>query len=216
VNGVLNTRLSDDVVTVRALAGFRHIGLREKLDEPVTITDPNGPTGLLLLGTVPTTLLGTVDTFQAHTDFYGGQVGARVGAQVGRVGLDVTGKVALGVSQQRVNIFGLSQDAAGNALAGGLRAMTSNIGRHTASDFAVAPEVGLNVVYRLTQGIALRAGYNFLYLSRVVRPTDQIDAVTNPGLVPSGRTFGTPGAPPARRSTARRATSGSTGSTPAW
>src|SRR5262249_52767131 len=87
VNGVINTTLSDDVVSVRALAGFRHIGLREEYGENVMITDPAGPTGLLLLGGVPTAALSTAERFQAHTDFYGGQVGARVGYQAARLGI---------------------------------------------------------------------------------------------------------------------------------
>ncbi|NBO90812.1 MAG: hypothetical protein EBV06_00620 [Planctomycetia bacterium] len=195
VNGVFDTAMSSGPLKVRGLVGFRQIGLRESYSESVTIQNPQGTPFALTFGGTTSLGLSTLDSFRADTDFYGVQVGTRVGYHFGRVDVDVTGKLAMGVSQQRVNISGLTTDVSGAALLGGLRALSSNIGSHTSNDFAVAPEIGLNVSYQVAKGVSLRAGYNFLYLSRVVRPTNQIDLVTNPGLVPSDPSFGTIGGP---------------------
>ena len=108
-----------------------------------------------------------------------------MGYQVGPFGIDLTGKVALGVSQQRVNISGLSQDAAGNTLPGGLRALTSNIGHFTRDRFSVVPEIGVNLSYHVTDRLRAFVGYDFLYWSNVVRPGDQIDRTLDVTLIPA-------------------------------
>jgi hypothetical protein len=46
--------------------------------------------------------------------------------------------------------------------------------------FAVVPEVGLNIGYRITEGVSVFAGYTFLYTNSVVRPAQQIDRNINP------------------------------------
>jgi hypothetical protein len=110
------------------------------------------------------------------------------------------GKVALGVTRQEVDIAGATVlfDPAGSPSAvepGGVQALTSNIGNYRQDEFAVVPEVGVNVAAEVMPGLRVWAGYTFLYWSNVVRPGDQIDPALNPGLVPTDVTFGTPGGP---------------------
>ena len=64
---------------------------------------------------------------------------------------------------------------------------TLQIGRYATDRFALAPEGQLNIGYQLTPCIRAQIGYDFLYLSSVVRPGNQIDntydGMTHP-LVP--------------------------------
>src|SRR5207244_9488477 len=67
---------------------------------------------------------------------------------------------------------------------GGTLALASNFGPSTRNEFAVVPEVGVNVGARLNGNVRLFAGYSFLYWSNVVRPGDQVDRVVNANLIP--------------------------------
>ena len=53
------------------------------------------------------------------------------------------------------------------------------MGSHDRNRFAVVPEVGLKVGYRLTSWASVFAGYTFLYASNVLRPGGQIDRNVN-------------------------------------
>ena len=63
---------------------------------------------------------------------------------------------------------------------GGYFALPTNIGHHTRTVFAVVPEVGLNVGYRITPWASVFVGYTFLYANDVVRPGNQINRNINP------------------------------------
>jgi hypothetical protein len=75
---------------------------------------------------------------------------------------------------------------------GGYFAAPTNIGERTRTVFAVVPEAGLNVGYRLTPWMSIVAGYTFLYASDVVRAPQQINRTVNyssfnaPPGVPTG------------------------------
>ncbi len=177
-----------------AICGFRYVQLNDGLGvgENLAIA-PNVP------GAGGTTF-AIQDQFDTVNRFYGGQIGLRDEVRRGRFFVDVSGTVALGAVQEVVDVGGATviTPPGGAAVVrdGGLLALPTNIGRHTQSRFAVLPEVGLNVGYQLTDGIRVYTGYNFLYLSNVVRPGDQIDRVLNPTQVPvSGGTGALVGAP---------------------
>lgn len=75
---------------------------------------------------------------------------------------------------------------------GGLLAQNSNIGTYTSDDFAVMPMVGLNAGLWVTEKFRVYAGYNFWYLSEVVRPGDQIDLGLNTNFLSTGTASGGP------------------------
>ena len=70
---------------------------------------------------------------------------------------------------------------------------TTNIGQQTRNQFEVVPEVQVRGGYNVTSNLRLFAGYDFLYMSRVVRPGDQIDTTLNltgnPAISGVGATF---------------------------
>jgi hypothetical protein len=160
------------------LVGFRTLGLNETLN----ITE-----GLIVLG--PGGGSFTVnDRFSAQNRFYGSQVGGIAEWHWGDWSLNVTGKFAMGTTQQLVDIQGstLTTDATGttHSALGGLLAQSTNIGRHPHDQFTVIPELGVNLGYQVTDHIRAFVGYNFLYWSSVVRPGSQIDPFVNRNLIP--------------------------------
>ena len=81
---------------------------------------------------------------------------------------------------------------------GGLFAQPSNSGTTSRNVFAVAPEVAMQVGFDWTPRLRSFVGYNFLYMSNVLRPGNQLDRNINPTqnafLVPPGTLMG-PAAP---------------------
>ena len=80
---------------------------------------------------------------------------------------------------ERVEIFG-STVANGVASPHGLLAQPSNSGSFQRNRFAVAPDLGANIGYQVTDHLRAFVGYDFLYLSEVVRAGDQVDLRVNP------------------------------------
>ena len=63
--------------------------------------------------------------------------------------------------------------------AGGYFATPTNFGERTRDVFAVVPEAGLTLGYRLTPAVSIVAGYTFIYASDVVRAPNQINRTVN-------------------------------------
>ncbi len=150
-----------------------------------------------------TNALTTVtDSFTTHNQFYGGQIGFDSEWKRGQWSLDLRGKLALGATEQQVNINGIETitppGGATSTFNGGLLALPSNIGNHSKTEFSVVPEVGLTLGYQLTSTIRLYAGYNFLYWTNVVRPGEQIDRNLDVTQIPN---FNIAGAKPISPST---------------
>lgn len=170
------------------LGGFRYVNLRETFS--FTTNSPNVPPR-------PADVFQTKDQFDTTNNFYGGQVGVRTRYGRGPWALNGTFKFALGAIVQSVDIDGflLTNDFNGfgepQRFPGGYFAQPTNIGNHSRTVFAVVPEIGLNVEYKVTNWITILLGYTFLFANNVVRPGDQIDRGINPTQSAS---FG--GAPP--------------------
>jgi hypothetical protein len=168
--------------SIEALAGFRYLDL----DEGLGITE-----NLAVLPGVP--VLGSSkflvhDSFSTHNQFYGGQVGVRGTAWLGQFFVVGNLKVALGDSQESVDINGFtlitSPVGVVSARQGGFLALASNSGHFYHNRYAVLPEASLAVGYQVTNNLSVSLGYTFLYWSNVARPGDQIDRSVNPGTLP--------------------------------
>jgi hypothetical protein len=140
------------------------------------------------------------DAFGTRNRFYGAQFGVRQILDFGRFDIDASAKIALGSVHQEVDIQGSSSIVSAGvvtpaATPGGLLAVGSNIGNTTRNCFAVLPEVDLKVGYKFSENLTAFVGYNFMYLSSVVRPGDQIDRNVNIANVPTSLAFGLSGGP---------------------
>jgi hypothetical protein len=167
------------------LAGFRFLDLQESLNisESVTFLVSNAA-----LGVAAGDNIQVFDGFGTINHFYGGQLGADFQYKSGPWIFGVTPKLALGDMHQVVNINGSTvfSPAAGGVttVSGGLLAASTNIGHHTSDRFAVVPEIGLKIGYQVTDHLQVYAGYDFLYVSSVVRPGDQVDLNVNTTQIP--------------------------------
>jgi hypothetical protein len=124
------------------------------------------------------------DLFGTRNRFYGGQIGADYEYRSGRWILGAAGKIGLGVMHQSVLIDGMRLTILPNQAPivrpGNFFTAPSNIGKYQRDEFAVVPEVQLKLGYQLTDHLSAHVAYNFLYLSTVARPGDQIDRSFNP------------------------------------
>jgi hypothetical protein len=174
-----------------ALAGFRYLNLKDGLgitENLLTVASTQAPAGERIV---------VADHFDTQNQFYGGQLGLDGELRRGHWVLGMTGKVALGGTNEIVDINGGQvQVPAGGGVQlfqGGLLALNSNIGHFTRDSFAVVPEAGLKIGYQFTDHIRLSAGYTFLYWSNVLRSGDQIDRVIDIRQVPNFAPANTPG-----------------------
>jgi hypothetical protein len=170
---------------VEVLFGGRFAELTENLSFATSSTGISDPNTDLILN--------TVDQFNVRNDFYGWQVGTRAEAQWGNFEFRASAKLALGDMHQVANLNGYAVTNFFNAPAGGpftgvptqvvpgagAFVQPSNLGRVSRDSFAVAPELGVTLGYRLTDSLRVFAGYDFFYLSNVIRPGDQIDRGIN-------------------------------------
>ena len=79
---------------------------------------------------------------------------------------------------------------------GGLYANASNYGFYDNDEFVIIPEMTFNVGVNLTKSITFFAGYNFMWISQVARPANQITPVIDSTTVPFSPNFGGFGDPP--------------------
>jgi hypothetical protein len=170
---------------VQVLAGFRYLDLTESLRYATASTGLSDPNTDLVLN--------TVDQFDMRNQFYGFQVGARADYRLGNLEISAIAKLALGDMSQTGNFNGFAVTNFFNGPAGGpftgvptqnlpgsgIFVQPSNLGSASRDEIAWAPEFGVNVAYQLTRHLRVFAGYDFLYLSNVIRPGQQIDRGIN-------------------------------------
>ncbi|HLN30905.1 MAG TPA: BBP7 family outer membrane beta-barrel protein [Gemmataceae bacterium] len=157
------------------LAGFRYLHLGDDLSINENLTVPTGA----LAGSE----IAVGDSFRTQNDFYGGQIGTEIEFRKGPWSLDLTAKVAVGDTQQFVNIAGATTFAPSggpvSAQPGGLFALPTNIGMYSRDQFSIVPEAGFKVSYKLTDCCRAFVAYSLLYDSNVVRPGSVIDSGVN-------------------------------------
>lgn len=181
-NGLFNV-FRRDGLTVSLMGGFRYLELEEHLNivansalfTQTTYTDNMGNT----LASAPAgSTVTVVDQFGVRNEFYGGQIGVRFQYMMGRWSFSGTETLAIGATHESVTINGATNvypvNSAPVYLSGGNYA-TSQIGHYAVNRFAVNPGVMMNLGYQFTPFIRGTIGYNFLYLSNVMRPGNQID-----------------------------------------
>lgn len=169
------------------LAGFRYLNFKEQLS--VTETFVRTPGSPMTIGS-PAVAGMIQDQFRAENNFYGGQIGMTGEIRRGRWFVDGRATIAFGTVHQTAQIGGGQALAFANGsvaqFPGGLLALPgANIGSFSQDKFAVMPEVGVNLGYHITPHLRVFVGYNFLYLSNVLRAADTIDTVVDAGRVPN-------------------------------
>ena len=179
------------------LGGYRFNEFEETIAVTSRSTALPGRT-LPYAGTIvgPGTTLEVRDRFNALNKFHGAQVGLQSQFSSGRWYVGVTGKVAFGVSNQKVTIDGSTaavNPAAGTSSSnlGGLFANASNVGIYRTDQFAILTDLNGSLGYNFTSWLTGTVGYNFIHLSAVSRPGNLYNGRVDPALVPTSGTYGT-------------------------
>jgi len=166
---------------VSGLAGFRYLDFHENLDVvnavqlflPPGFQDVNG-LGQPLNTNLPTNIsYSTADGIRTGNQFYGGQVGIDCSWYLAQLLGDISIKAGLGVMHQTVDILGTIQ-MNGTSTPGGLLSSPLDQGPHGSNRIAVVPEIDAKLGYQILPSLRAFIGYDFLFLSSVVRPGDQV------------------------------------------
>ena len=185
------TLYRDQSLELSGLAGLRYLKVTERFHLQLNIGG--------VPGTIYTTEYGSAsDSFKTENQFLGGQLGFHGRYTVGRLSAELTTKLGIGLSHESESISGAFQEFNTPVLTSlpfmptgqraafggpyGIYAQPSNEGHRSTDKFAVAPEIEVKLGYDLTESIRMTAGYDFLYYSSVLRPTDQIDRSFSKGL----------------------------------
>jgi hypothetical protein len=169
-------------VKLNGIMGYRYLQVNEGIAIEDTRTQIGG-----------TSAYGPIyDGFDGHNQFNGGQLGLHADITHGMVFCELTGKVAIGMTSEVVKIDGATAintpglgGVTSQTLPGGVYALPSNIGRYSRGEFAVVPEGIFKVGLKMGDVSRFFVGYNFLYLSDLARPGDQIDRTLNSAQIPS-------------------------------
>jgi hypothetical protein len=193
VNAVHNL-CCDPCGRVDLLWGYRYFNLTDDVTVREDLTSLGGP------GRVPAGFhFQIADHFRTENNFHGGVIGLAAERRFSVLFVGLRASVALGVDQQFTDIGGRTvitpPGGPPQTLPGGLLALPSNVGHYDRTVFAVLPQVGLRGGMQLTDYVRVYAGYDFVYLSNVLRAGDQIDLRVNPNLLPPAQGAGGPALP---------------------
>jgi hypothetical protein len=176
------------------LAGAVLFGIRYlDLEDRVTVTDQQNRVS------DPSAFAIGSDNFTTRNQFYGGQLGSRLGLSGDNWSLDMVTKMALGITHQVSAVSGQPL-LAGSVISplllpGPYLALPSNIGRQSANRITLVPGVSVTAYYNLTRYLSLSLGYSGLYWNKVLCPGDQMDTHVNITQLPFHRPFTGPGLP---------------------
>ncbi len=136
------------------------------------------------------------DSFRAHNDFHGSELGLRTQIYRGRWSLELSAKVDVGNTHQVVDIQGTTTvTAPGQATLvynGGVLAVPSNEGSYARDVFTMIPQLGGELGYQWNCRWRTYIGYNLLYWGNVMRSADQIDLNVNLRNIPPTQSPATP------------------------
>lgn len=170
---------------VDLILGYRNLDLDESLNitSQQVVTDPGG--------TLPAgSVVHISDRFRTENDFDGFDVGLGWHWSKGRFGTVNAIRFAVGNLRQSVTILGnTSTTLPGGSptrVDGGLLALPSNIGTYQQSDFAIVPELGLNLYWQISACSRMTFGYTVIALPDAVRPGDQVDFDIDSRQIPPG------------------------------
>jgi len=160
------------------------------------------PVGGVLVGAPAT--VQVVDRITATNKFNGGVFGLRHEMRSGMWSLTTIGKIGIGNMHQSLNMYGLTsfantQTGVVGASYGGLFANASNFGNFNNDEFVIIPELTVNLGVNLTKSLSFFVGYNFMWISQVARPANQITPVVDSSTVPFSPNFGELGHVPGTR-----------------
>jgi hypothetical protein len=148
--------------------------------------------------TSPPAVVYIADRFRTTNRFNGMFLGLRNELRYGMWSLNTTAKLGFGLMHQVLQIDGTTafinpRTAVSGSSFGGLYANSSNIGKYDNDEFAVIPELSMNVGINITRQLSAYIGGTVIYVNRVVRPGDQLNPVIDATAVPFSSVYGNSG-----------------------
>lgn len=126
------------------------------------------------------------DSFSTRNQFFGAKVGLRLSYTAWeRLLIDVQPAVSLGADLEKLDVSGYSS-AVPFSGPGFIYTGVTNTGEHKKTTFAVVPEIKVGLGCQITKNLSFHANYNFLYVSDVLRPGEQVSRRINPANVLGG------------------------------
>lgn len=157
--------------------GPRFVSLRESFGVNESLTN---------LATL--TQFQTQDSFNAENLFRGCELGLFGSSQRRRWSFDGGVRLAIGATRQELDVYGqtaVTQAGTPTTISpGGFLAQRTNSGSRDSNRFTVIPQFDVSLGYKMTNTWTASVGYSLLYWGNVLRATEQIDPVVNPGLLP--------------------------------
>jgi hypothetical protein len=163
--------------SMNVFGGFRYLNFNEKLQFN---------TESLFINPALNDVYSTSDRFNVDNNFYGGSLGASAIFSCHHLLFSVKAKIGAGAIYQSTKIRGRfdTNNYSGFTIVqtfdGGYFALPSNSGTKRRPKFSVIPEVEVNFGYEIIENLALNVGYNFLYVTNVLRALRQLDRHINP------------------------------------
>ena len=140
--------------------------------------------------------VGSYDSFTTRNRFFGPQFGAKLNWARSGFTFDVAFKLAVGAMMEQATIQGGTTAMLPSGMRfyrpGGFLALSTNSGVHDRTKLAFMRDTTFSFGYSITENIALRVGYDLLWVSNVVRPGEQASLNINPTLLPFSATANRP------------------------
>lgn len=191
-----STRCYFGGLSIDLIGGFRFLTLAEEflLNETITLQTANsntlfvnGPiTSNAGIPAIPPAVTGlqvvsntaSLNNISTRNTFYGAQAGASWDWRVfDRLSFQGWGKIGVGAMVESFSITSTTTTTSGalgtTTVPGGILPVTGFLDQGR-TRYAVIPEFNLTLAYRLCDRVKATLGYNFLYMSSVLRPGDQI------------------------------------------
>lgn len=162
--------------------GYRYAGLDDALNIATSTLSTSGPTS--------GTTIDLFDRFDTESTFHGPQIGFQVSGSRGWWSLDLSSKVAVGVTSFAARVAGQSvtttETGDSSTVDAGLLAQATNIGVYDESQTSAVTEVRLSLRRRLNSAWSATFGYTAMAWSDVLRASEQIDLNVNTSQIPPG------------------------------
>ncbi len=139
----------------------------------------------------PIDIFVTNDQFKAFNNFFGAQIGLNGSYLWDRWFLDASVDAAFGAMIGNLHAKGEFStnnfDGYTNpqSFPAGYLAMATNSGSRSHAAFSVIPKANINLGYSVVDEVDLYIGYTFLYATKVMYASNQIDRVINPSEAPA-------------------------------
>lgn len=163
--------------SMNIFGGFRYLNFNEKLQFN---------TESLFINPALNDVYITNDRFNVDNNFYGGSLGASAIFKCSSLMFSMKAKIGAGAIYQSTRVRGRfdTNNYTGfttvQSFDGGYFALPSNSGTKRRPKFSVIPEVEVNFGYEVIENLAISVGYNFLYVTNVLRASRQLDRHINP------------------------------------